>query len=201
MWVAVSRHYFEWVLVILRTWGWVGHYLGSMRLSGGVWGIILGGLGVNGTLFCAGAGWMGMSGGGWSGCTIWECPFIVHLLICCIKNQICSIACKTIVAFTPPTLFTLIYTNPTGYLPDHKSDFLKPWLKYINDAFTGTGILDEQECYLLGDLKSDSHFAFLFSYNMNDNPKNNILKLGNIRQKWLTILEYFDAYICHRLGW
>ena len=32
---------------------------------------------------------------------------------------------------------------------------------------------------------------------MNDNPKNNILMLENIRQKRLTILEYFDAYICH----
>ena len=32
---------------------------------------------------------------------------------------------------------------------------------------------------------------------MNDNPKNNILLSENIRQKRLTILEYFDAYICH----
>ena len=32
---------------------------------------------------------------------------------------------------------------------------------------------------------------------MNDNPKNNILLLENIRQKRLTILEYFDAYIYH----
>ena len=35
------------------------------------------------------------------------------------------------------------------------------------------------------------------TYNMNDNPKNNILMSENIRQKRLTILEYFDAYICH----
>ena len=35
------------------------------------------------------------------------------------------------------------------------------------------------------------------TYNINDNPKNNILKLENIRQKILTILEYFNAYICH----
>ena len=34
-------------------------------------------------------------------------------------------------------------------------------------------------------------------YNMNNNPKNNILLSENIRQKRLTILEYFDAYICH----
>ena len=33
--------------------------------------------------------------------------------------------------------------------------------------------------------------------NMNDNPKNNILMSENIRQKGLTILKYFDAYICH----
>ena len=34
-------------------------------------------------------------------------------------------------------------------------------------------------------------------YNMNDNPKNNILISENIRQKRLTILEYFDAFICY----
>ena len=34
---------------------------------------------------------------------------------------------------------------------------------------------------------------------MNDNPKNNILVLENIRQKRLTILEYFNAYICHQI--
>ena len=32
---------------------------------------------------------------------------------------------------------------------------------------------------------------------MNDNPKNNMLLSENIRQKKLTMLEYFDAYICH----
>ena len=32
---------------------------------------------------------------------------------------------------------------------------------------------------------------------MNDNPKNNILMSENIRQKRLTIMEYFDPYICH----
>ena len=32
---------------------------------------------------------------------------------------------------------------------------------------------------------------------MNDNPKNNILMSENIRQKRLTILEYFSAYIYH----
>ena len=32
---------------------------------------------------------------------------------------------------------------------------------------------------------------------MNNNEKNNILVSENIRQKRLTILEYFDAYICH----
>ena len=32
---------------------------------------------------------------------------------------------------------------------------------------------------------------------MNDNPKNNILMSENIKQKRLTILEYFDAYIYH----
>ena len=34
---------------------------------------------------------------------------------------------------------------------------------------------------------------------MNDNPKNNILMLENIRQKrleYFEILEYFNAYIC-----
>ena len=35
------------------------------------------------------------------------------------------------------------------------------------------------------------------TYNMNDSPKNNILLSENIRHKRLTILEYFDAYICH----
>ena len=35
------------------------------------------------------------------------------------------------------------------------------------------------------------------TYNMNDNPKNNIFMSENIRQKGLTILKYFDAYICH----
>ena len=33
--------------------------------------------------------------------------------------------------------------------------------------------------------------------NMNDNRKNNILMSENIKQKRLTILEYFDAYIYH----
>ena len=33
--------------------------------------------------------------------------------------------------------------------------------------------------------------------NMKDIPKNNILMLENIRQKRLTILEHFDAYICY----
>ena len=32
---------------------------------------------------------------------------------------------------------------------------------------------------------------------MNDNLKNNILITENIKQKRLTILDYFDAYICH----
>ena len=35
------------------------------------------------------------------------------------------------------------------------------------------------------------------TYNENNNPKNEILLSKNIRQKRLTILEYFDAYICH----
>ena len=35
------------------------------------------------------------------------------------------------------------------------------------------------------------------TYNMNDNPKNNILLSENIRQRRLTILEYFDKYM-HR---
>ena len=35
------------------------------------------------------------------------------------------------------------------------------------------------------------------TYNENNNPKNEILLSENIRQKRLTILEYFDAYICH----
>ena len=35
------------------------------------------------------------------------------------------------------------------------------------------------------------------TYNANNNPKNEILLSENIRQKRLTILEYFDAYICH----
>ena len=35
------------------------------------------------------------------------------------------------------------------------------------------------------------------TYNVNDNPKNKILMSGNITQKRLTILKYFDAYICH----
>ena len=33
------------------------------------------------------------------------------------------------------------------------------------------------------------------TYNMNNNPKNNILMSENIKQKGLTILEYFDAYM------
>ena len=32
---------------------------------------------------------------------------------------------------------------------------------------------------------------------MNNNPKNDIVISGNIRQKRLTILEYFDTYIYH----
>ena len=32
---------------------------------------------------------------------------------------------------------------------------------------------------------------------MNDSPKNDILTPENMRQKRLTILEYFDTYICH----
>ena len=32
---------------------------------------------------------------------------------------------------------------------------------------------------------------------MNDNLKNNKLMSENINQKGLTILQYFDAYICH----
>ena len=34
------------------------------------------------------------------------------------------------------------------------------------------------------------------TYNMNDNLKYNILLLENIRQKGLTIVKYFHAYIC-----
>ena len=33
---------------------------------------------------------------------------------------------------------------------------------------------------------------------MNGNPKSNVLLSENIRQKRLRILEYFNAYICHR---
>ena len=32
------------------------------------------------------------------------------------------------------------------------------------------------------------------TYNMKDNPKTNVLVSENIRQKRLTILEYFNAY-------
>ena len=35
---------------------------------------------------------------------------------------------------------------------------------------------------------------YLTFYNMNDNPKNNILISEDITQKRLTILEYLDAY-------
>ena len=45
---------------------------------------------------------------------------------------------------------------------------------------------------IIGNLQNDEDQI----YNMNDNPKNNILMSENIRQKRLTILEYFDAYIC-----
>ena len=34
------------------------------------------------------------------------------------------------------------------------------------------------------------------TYNTNDNPESNILLSENIRQKRLTVLEYFVAYIC-----
>ena len=37
------------------------------------------------------------------------------------------------------------------------------------------------------------------TYNKNNNLENNILMSENIRQKRLTILEYFDAYICHQV--
>ena len=37
------------------------------------------------------------------------------------------------------------------------------------------------------------------AYNMNDNPKNNILMSENIRQKSLIVMEYFDLYICHQI--
>ena len=37
----------------------------------------------------------------------------------------------------------------------------------------------------------------LMVFNMNNNPKNNIIMSENIRQKRLTIPEYFDAYIYH----
>ena len=51
------------------------------------------------------------------------------------------------------------------------------------------------------EISMESYLCFLLSllhsYNMNDNPKNNILLLENTKQKRLTILEYFDAYICH----
>ena len=35
------------------------------------------------------------------------------------------------------------------------------------------------------------------TYNINDNPKINILMSENIRYRRVKILEYFDAYICH----
>ena len=35
------------------------------------------------------------------------------------------------------------------------------------------------------------------AYNMNNNPKNNILASENIRQKRLKILVYFDGCICY----
>ena len=46
-------------------------------------------------------------------------------------------------------------------------------------------------------LHKNHFFLTIVTHNMNDNPKNNILLSENIRQKRLTILEYFDAYICH----
>ena len=36
------------------------------------------------------------------------------------------------------------------YRPPNKSEFVK----HINNAFTETGVLDKQECYLLGDLNT-----------------------------------------------
>ena len=41
------------------------------------------------------------------------------------------------------------------------------------------------------------------AYNINDNPKINILMSENIRYKRVKILEYFDAYviIINLLGW
>ena len=37
------------------------------------------------------------------------------------------------------------------------------------------------------------------THNKNDNLENKILMSENIRQKRLSILEYFDAHICHQV--
>ena len=46
-------------------------------------------------------------------------------------------------------------------------------------------------------LKTKVYEAQIEADDMNDNQKNNILMSENIRQKRITILEYFDAYICY----
>ena len=42
-----------------------------------------------------------------------------------------------------------------------------------------------------------THFFLTIAEHVNNNPKNNILMPDNIRQKRLTILEYFYANNCH----
>ena len=44
-------------------------------------------------------------------------------------------------------------------------------------------------------LKTKVYEVQIEADDMNDNQKNNILMSENIRQKRITILEYFDAYI------
>ena len=65
----------------------------------------------------------------------------------------------------------------------------KPALK--SDLFDQPGI---SECTIPEKPFLPDNFQ---TYNMNDNLKNNILLLENIRQKGLTIVKYFDAYNCH----
>ena len=52
-------------------------------------------------------------------------------------------------------------------------------------------------CYVQMSLLAKIKTTVYRKYSMNDNPKNNILMFENIRQKRLTILEQYDAYICH----
>ena len=79
--------------------------------------------------------------------------FIKSLIEYNYKNSFC---------INPQSIFVHIYllkSKPIllaiSYRPPNKSDFVK----HIDDVFTETGVLDKEECYLLGESNTNPHYG------------------------------------------